>query len=77
MWQLMCTGREGVEALLALGASRSEAVKEGMQQAASMALTPRLTQMSVMAIVTIPGTLRCAGGQQKSKFFLSIICLVD
>lgn len=51
------TGRDRIEQLLALGASRLEASRESVQRAARMALMPLLNQMSVMGIVSIPGMM--------------------
>lgn len=47
-------GRERVELLLAMGASRQEAAKGVLQRALSAVLTPALNQMSVLGLVYIP-----------------------
>lgn len=44
----MYAGRDKVEMLLAMGASRMEASREVVQRAARMALTPLLNTMNVV-----------------------------
>lgn len=53
----LSAGREKVESLLALGASRIEATREVVQRAARLALTPLLNSMNVVGIVAIPGMM--------------------
>ncbi|KAK9862423.1 hypothetical protein WJX84_010314 [Apatococcus fuscideae] len=53
----LSSGRERVELLLAMGASRMEATTEIVQRAARVALTPILNQMSVVGLVSIPGMM--------------------
>jgi len=50
-------GKEKVEALLAMGASRFEATREVVQRAVRLALTPLLNSMNVVGIVSIPVSL--------------------
>jgi len=53
----LSSGRDKVEALLALGATRIEATREVVQRAARLALTPLLNSMNVVGIVSIPGMM--------------------
>ena len=50
-------GRDRVEQLLALGATRLEAAQDAIRRAARMALTPTINQMNVAGIVAIPGMM--------------------
>ena len=50
-------GREQVERLLALGASRSEATADLVGRSVKLAMTPSLNTMSVVGLVSIPGAL--------------------
>jgi len=50
----LSAGKEKVEALLALGATRIEATREVVQRATQLALTPLLNSMNVVGIVSIP-----------------------
>lgn len=50
----LSSGKEKVEALLALGASRVEATREVVTRAARLALTPLLNSLNVVGIVSIP-----------------------
>ena len=49
--------RERVEGLLAIGATRMEAMKGIVQRSLQDALTPALNQMSVIGIVSLPELL--------------------
>lgn len=53
----LSSGRDKVEMLLALGATRLEATQDVIKQAARMALTPLLNQMNVVGVVSIPGMM--------------------
>ncbi|KAL4457599.1 hypothetical protein ABPG75_012464 [Micractinium tetrahymenae] len=53
----LSTGRDKVEVLLAMGATRMEATRDVVQRAARMALTPLLNTMNVVGIVSIPGMM--------------------
>lgn len=53
----LSAGRDKVEMLLAMGATRREASREVVQKAARMALTPLLNTMNVVGIVSIPGMM--------------------
>lgn len=50
-------GRERVEWLLAVGATRIEATKGVVQRSLHVALIPMINQMSVVGIVSIPGMM--------------------
>lgn len=50
-------GKESVEVLLAFGASRIEATSHITKKALQMALTPLLSSMNVVGIVSIPGMM--------------------
>ena len=50
-------GKDRVELLLALGATRLEATRALLQHAVSTALTPVLNQMAVIGLVSIPGMM--------------------
>lgn len=43
--------------LLAMGASRSEASRPMVQRALSLSLSPLLSQMSVVGLVSVPGMM--------------------
>ena len=51
------SGRDRVELLLAMGATRLEAAREVVQRAVRMALTPLLNTMNVVGVVSIPGMM--------------------
>ena len=51
-------GKDGIEQLLALGATRWEAAQATLQRCVRVALTPILNQMNVVGIVSIPGAPR-------------------
>ena len=53
------TGKDQVERLLALGASRSEATSDLLTRSTKLAMTPLLNQMSVVGLVSIPGERVC------------------
>jgi len=50
-------GKESIEVLLAFGASRIEATSHITKKALQMALTPLLSSMNVVGIVSIPGMM--------------------
>lgn len=50
-------GRDRIEQLLALGATRWEAARASIRQATRMALMPLLNQMNVIGVVSIPGMM--------------------
>ena len=52
-------GKDRIEQLLALGATRWEATQASLQRCARVALTPILNQMNVVGIVSIPGEQAC------------------
>ncbi len=52
-----CTGRDGLEQWLLLGASRWEATQSLIRKATMAALAPTLSHISVMGLVTIPNTM--------------------
>jgi ABC-type iron transport system FetAB permease component len=49
--------KDKVETYLAMGASRSEAVKPVAVEALKLALLPTVNQMSVIGLISIPGKL--------------------
>lgn len=51
------SGKDRVEIMLALGATRMEAARSVLQRALLVALTPVLNQLSVVGIVSIPGMM--------------------
>lgn len=53
----LSSGRDKVEALLVLGATRVEATREVVVRAVRLALTPLLNSMNVVGIVSIPGMM--------------------
>jgi putative ABC transport system permease protein len=55
------TGKDQIERLLALGASRSEATSDLLTRSTKLAMTPLLNQMSVVGLVSIPGVCRPVG----------------
>ncbi|CAL8471622.1 g11164 [Coccomyxa elongata] len=50
-------GKDRIEQLLALGATRWEATQASIQRCVRVALTPILNQMNVVGIVSIPGMM--------------------
>jgi putative ABC transport system permease protein len=64
----LSSGRDKVEMLLAMGATRMEASREVVQRASRMALTPLLNTMNVVGIVSIPGMMtgQILGGSDPS-----------
>jgi putative ABC transport system permease protein len=59
----LSSGRDKVEALLSVGATRWEATREPVQRAARLALLPLLNQMSVVGVSNyLWGTVLCLGG---------------
>ncbi|KAL4857919.1 ATP-binding cassette sub-family G member 2 [Chlorella vulgaris] len=65
----LSSGRDKVEMLLAMGATRMEATRDVVQRASRMALTPLLNTMNVVGIVSIPGMMtgQILGGSDPSK----------
>lgn len=53
----LTVGKDRVELLLALGASRLEATRSLLQHSVATALTPVLNQMAVIGLVSIPGMM--------------------
>ena len=53
----LADGAAGVEARLAMGASRWEATRPALRAAVSLGLTSVINQMSVMGLVSIPGMM--------------------
>jgi putative ABC transport system permease protein len=53
----MHEGRHRIETLLALGATRSEAVREPIQEAIRTGMIPTINAMMVMGIVNLPGMM--------------------
>ena len=53
----LSTGRDKVEALLVLGATRVEATREVVVRSIRLALTPLLNSMNVVGIVSVPGMM--------------------
>lgn len=53
----LVTGKDKLELLLTLGATRWEAGRETIARCLKLALTPILNQMSVVGIVSIPGMM--------------------
>jgi putative ABC transport system permease protein len=51
------TGRDRVELLLSIGASRWEATREPISKSVRIACMPILNQMNVVGIVSIPGMM--------------------
>ena len=52
-----CVGRESIELLLSIGASRWEATRNAISKAVRVACMPILNQMSVVGVVSIPGMM--------------------
>jgi ABC-type iron transport system FetAB permease component len=50
-------GKDQIERLLALGASRTEATADLLSRSVKLAMTPLLNQMSVVGLVSIPGMM--------------------
>lgn len=51
---VLFAGRDKVELLLSVGASRKEALRSVFQRSVIAALTPSLQQMSVLGLVAVP-----------------------
>lgn len=64
----LSTGKNKVELLMSLGASRMEATRAARQRAIKTALTPLVNQMNVVGIVSIPGMMtgQILGGSDPS-----------
>jgi putative ABC transport system permease protein len=64
----LSSGKEKVEALLVLGATRVEATREVVVRAIRLSLTPLLNSMNVVGIVSIPGMMtgQILGGSDPS-----------
>ena len=65
---LSAAGKDRVEYLLSLGATRWEATKALMQRCVRTALTPIVNQLNVVGIVSIPGMMtgQILGGSDPS-----------
>lgn len=77
----LSSGKDKVEQLLALGATRLEATHAVIKQAARLALTPLLNSMNVVGIVSIPGMMtgQILGGNDPStaaKYQIIIIYII-
>ncbi len=57
MSRVIVAGKERIEELLALGASRWEATHAARRRSIRMALMPTLNQMNVVGIVASPGIM--------------------
>jgi len=53
----LADGAAGVEARLAMGASRWEATRPALQASIRLGLTPVINQMSIMGLVSVPGMM--------------------
>ena len=53
----LADGAAGVEARLAMGASRWEATRPALRAAVTLGLTPVINQMSIMGLVSVPGMM--------------------
>ncbi|KAH7618709.1 hypothetical protein Ndes2526B_g05626 [Nannochloris sp. 'desiccata'] len=64
----LSSGKEKVEALLVLGATRVEATRDVVVRATRLSLTPLLNSMNVVGIVSIPGMMtgQILGGSDPS-----------
>ena len=62
-------GKDKIELLLSLGATRWEATREIIQRSVRVAMTPVLNQMNVVGIVSIPGMMtgQILGGTDPSQ----------
>ena len=62
-------GKDKIELLLSLGATRWEATREIIQRSIRVAITPVLNQMNVVGIVSIPGMMtgQILGGTDPSQ----------
>lgn len=75
------SGRDRIELLLSIGASRTEAMKGVLQRALTAALTPALNTMSVVGLVSIPEFMsgQLAGDQspmQVSQLPFPVPCML-
>ncbi|CAD7695220.1 unnamed protein product [Ostreobium quekettii] len=80
--QELATGKDRVEVLLAVGATRFEATKGVVRQALNTALLPMVNQMSVVGIVSIPGMMTgqiLAGSPplQAAKYQIAILFMIS
>ena len=64
-------GKDRIEQLLALGATRWEATQASLQRCVRVALTPILNQMNVVGIVSIPGECPPTHSQVRLVMLLS------
>mmetsp|Transcript_5324 Transcript_5324/g.15266 ORF Transcript_5324/g.15266 Transcript_5324/m.15266 type:complete len:336 (+) Transcript_5324:240-1247(+) len=76
------TGKDKIELLLSLGASRWEAGQETIARCIKLALTPILNQMNVVGIVSIPGMMtgQILGGTdpaQAARYQMLIMFLIS
>ena len=71
-----CAGKDRIEQLLALGATRWEATQASIQRCVRVALTPILNQMNVVGIVSIPGMMtgQILSGSDPSQVLLNHPC---
>ena len=62
-------GKDKMELLLSMGATRWEASREMIQRCVKLAMTPVLNQMNVVGIVSIPGMMtgQILGGTDPSQ----------
>jgi len=77
----LAEGRQRIEALLAMGATRWEASKDLLKKAVTLGLTPILNQMSIIGMVSIPGMMtgQILGGtspEQAARYQCAIIFLI-
>jgi putative ABC transport system permease protein len=74
-----CAGKDRIEQLLALGATRWEATQASIQRCVRMALTPILNQMNVVGIVSIPGMMTgqiLSGSDPSQVRLILLLCLM-
>lgn len=74
-----CAGKDRIEQLLALGATRWEATQASIQRCVRMALTPILNQMNVVGIVSIPGMMTgqiLSGSDPSQVRLIFLLCLM-
>jgi hypothetical protein len=53
----LSTGKDNIEALLALGATRFEANRDVVRKAARLAFTPLLNSLNIVGVATVPGMM--------------------
>jgi len=66
---VLLAGKDKMELLLSMGATRWEASREIIQRCVRLAMTPVLNQMNVVGIVSIPGMMtgQILGGTDPSQ----------